>query len=51
MNLLLQTTQSTLQAKIAVTGSKSETNRVVVIASFVSKHYFGLIRQILTTVK
>ena len=31
MNLLLQTTQSNLQAKIAVTGSKSETNRLLLL--------------------
>lgn len=31
MNLLLQTSQSDLQAKIAVTGSKSETNRLLLL--------------------
>ena len=31
MNLLLQTSQSNLQAKIAITGSKSETNRLLLL--------------------
>ena len=31
MNLLLQTTQSNLKAQIAVTGSKSETNRLLLL--------------------
>ena len=31
MNLLLQTTHSNLKAKIAVTGSKSETNRLLLL--------------------
>ncbi|MBP6588114.1 MAG: 3-phosphoshikimate 1-carboxyvinyltransferase, partial [Flavobacterium sp.] len=31
MNLLLQTSQSDLQAQIAITGSKSETNRLLLL--------------------
>jgi 3-phosphoshikimate 1-carboxyvinyltransferase len=31
MNLLLQTTHSNLKAQIAVTGSKSETNRLLLL--------------------
>ncbi|MEP6804995.1 MAG: 3-phosphoshikimate 1-carboxyvinyltransferase, partial [Flavobacterium sp.] len=31
MNLLLQTTQHNLQGQIAVTGSKSETNRLLLL--------------------
>ena len=36
MNLLLQTSQSNLQAQIAVTGSKSETNRLLLLQALFS---------------
>lgn len=36
MNLLLQTSQSDLQAQIAVTGSKSETNRLLLLKALFS---------------
>ncbi|MFV5684716.1 3-phosphoshikimate 1-carboxyvinyltransferase [Flavobacterium sp. GB2R13] len=36
MNLLLQTSQSDLQAQIAVTGSKSETNRLLLLQALFS---------------
>ncbi|MES2575158.1 MAG: 3-phosphoshikimate 1-carboxyvinyltransferase [Bacteroidota bacterium] len=36
MNLLLETSQSDLQAKIAVTGSKSETNRLLLLKALFS---------------
>jgi 3-phosphoshikimate 1-carboxyvinyltransferase len=38
MNLLLQTSNNDLQALIAVTGSKSETNRLLLQALFPILH-------------
>ena len=37
MNLLLQTSQSNIEAKIAITGSKSETNRLLLLQALFDK--------------